>query len=100
MQAQHGARRPSPSLRPASPRCMRLARGFSDDIARRCARTQVGIAAVFGKGTALQLFCTGFLSVAWLALQVKEQPYFFLEVRVFASVRPAGDTLLRRTNSE
>ena len=55
---------------------------------------------MFGKGTALQLFCTGFLSVAWLALQVKEQPYFFLEVRVFASVRPGGDTLLRMTNNE
>ena len=43
---------------------------------------------MFGKGTALQLLCTGFLSVAWLTLHVKEQPYFFLEVRAPGAAEP------------
>ena len=41
--------------------------------------TMVGLAALFGTGTRLQLFCTSFLSFAWLALHVTQQPYFFVE---------------------
>jgi hypothetical protein len=40
----------------------------------------VAFASVFGKGSVEQLFCTSFLSLAWLVLQVKAWPYRFVEV--------------------
>ena len=43
---------------------------------------------MFGKSTALQLLCTGFLSFAWLTLHIHEKPYFFLEVRAPGAAEP------------
>ena len=44
--------------------------------------TLVGCASLFGKGSLEQLFFTSFVSVTWLALQVKEWPYRFDEDNV------------------
>ena len=39
----------------------------------------VAVASFFGKGTVGQLFCTGFISLMWIVLQVKHWPYRFAE---------------------
>ena len=39
----------------------------------------VAVASFFGKGTVGQLFCTSFISLMWIVLQVKHWPYRFAE---------------------
>ena len=53
----------------------------------------VAVASFFGKGTVGQLFCTSFISLMWIVLQVKHWPYRFAEA---PPPSPASSSCARR----